>query len=154
MTIKINKTINARNFELVIPAPLKRQKRYIAALLSNDKSLETAPSKPLNLPCKQTTLLSFLEINRHSQLRGYNRTFIERRFRRAVEKTNRLNKTEAMNLRLIVEPLITHSYRQMSKCETHYRCLITYNEIDSAIFDMTIADYERLEFINSLKESA
>ncbi|MDB9982743.1 hypothetical protein OAE55_06955 [Gammaproteobacteria bacterium] len=142
-------------FELVTKVPYERRQQYINAIFSGKvSSLDTAPSKKLNLPTKQVTLESFFEINKNSQLQSYNRTFIPRRFRRAVEKANRVNKTEAMSLCLVVEPLMTHNYRQMSECETHYRCKITYSEFGAALFDMTIADYEKLELVEESKKSA
>ena len=147
--------IQNAKFELVTEVPYERQQQYINAILSGKaSSLDTKPSKVLNLPLKQVTLESFLEINKNSQLHSYNRTFIPHRFRRAVEKANKVNKTKAMSLWLIVEPVITHNYRQMSECETHYRCLITYSEFDAVLFDMTVSDYEKLENIDATEETA
>jgi len=147
--------IQNEKFELVTKVPSERLKRFQSAVLSrNEHTLETAPSVRLKLPVKQVTLESFFAINKNSQLRNYNRTFIPHRFRRAVEKANKVSKTKAIKLRLVVKPLITHNYRQMSECETHYRCLIIYSEFDAALFDMTIEDYEKLELIEELQKSA
>ena len=147
--------IQNEKFELVTKVPSKRLKRFQNAVLSrNEHTLETAPSVRLNLPLKQVSLESFLAINEHSQLRNYNRTVIPRLFSRAVEKANKVSKTEAIKLRLFVKPLITHNYRQMSECETHYRCLIVYSEFDAALFDMTVSDYEKLDLIDELQKSA
>jgi hypothetical protein len=86
----------------------------------------------------------FLEANDNSTRKSFNRTFYKDQFVKEVARKNQIPFTEAMNMILLCDPLITNHYRSMSECENHYRCEIQYSPYDSAMFDMTISDYERL----------
>jgi len=106
--------------------------------------LESKQSEPLSLPTIALSMKDFLEANDNSTRKSFNRTFYKDQFVKEVARKNQIPITEAMNMILLCDPLITHHYRSMSECETHYRCEIQYSPYDSAMFDMTISDYERL----------
>ncbi len=118
---------------------------YIKAVLTNTAHLlESKQSEPLSLPMIAVSMKDFLEANDNSTRMSFNRTFYKDLFVKEVARKNQISISEAMNLKLICNPLMTHHYRSMSECETHYRCEVAYSAIDSALFDMTISDYERL----------
>ncbi len=133
-----------QSFERQIEPSTERVQRYLSAVMNNTAHLlETAPSKLLDLPIKTITLEKFLQVNDASVAKSFNRTFYKYAFVQEVGRANNVSQEEAMNLTLIVQPLMTHSYRQMTECETHFRCSIQYSPSHEAIFDMTIDDYER-----------
>jgi len=133
-----------QSFKRDIEPPRERVQRYLSALMNNTAHLlETAPSKELALEPKQISLAKFLRVNDASCSKSFNRTFDNDLFIQEVARENDVTEEEAMNLKLVVLPLMTHSYRQMSECEMHYRCQIQYSVNRSAIFDMTVKDYEK-----------
>ena len=133
-----------QSFKRDIKPPRERVQKYISALMNNTAHLlETAPPENLALEPKQISLAKFLRVNDASCSKSFNRTFYSDLFVQEVARQNDVTEEEAMNLKLIVRPLMTHSYRQMSQCEMHYRCQIQYSIDRSAIFDMTVQDYEK-----------
>jgi len=147
--------IQNAKFEDVKPVSVERQQQYAEAHMAGKAHLlESSPSVKLNLPMKKVSLKEFLAINKRSKKKQFNRTFIESKFLKAVKKANKIRRHELLNLSLLVEAVMTHNYRQMQQCETHYRCVVTYSEKDCAIFDMSIEDYEALDAIAGQKLAA
>lgn len=143
MVISTDDIQKAQSFERQIEPSTERVQRYLSAVMNNTTHLlETAPSKLIALPMKTITLEKFLQVNDASVSKSFNRTFYHDAFVQEVARTNKVSEEEAMNLNLLVQPLMTHSYRQMTECETHLRCSIQYSPSHEATFDMTIDDYE------------
>jgi len=134
-----------KSFKRVQNVSNKKRSAYVSAVLSNTAHLlESKQSKPLSLPSIAVSMKDFLEVNDNSTRMSFNRTFYKALFVKEVARKNQISISEAMNLKLICTPLMTHHYRSMSECKTHYRCSVVYSAKDSALFDMTISDYERL----------
>jgi hypothetical protein len=108
------------------------------------------PSEPLNLPEIEMPLKELLLINLNSLKHYYNKIVCEQYALNTVAQKNQLtNLSDALLCSVIVKPLMTHSYRMMTECETHYRCAVFLSNYEAApliLIDMTITDYELAYF--------
>lgn len=151
-TIKIpleNIDFSANSFERMPKVSKEKLDTWKNAFLNNTAHLlDTKPCKPLCLPTIAVCMKDFLEANDNSTQKSFNRTFYKDLFIKEVAQKNNLSTSEVMNFILLCTPVLTHSYRSMSECETHYRCNIRYSDSKIVSFDMTIDDYEKLFLID------
>ena len=114
------------------------------------KDFNEIPSEPLNLSEIEMPLQELLLINLNSLKHYYNKIVCEQYALNIVAQENQLtNLSDALLCNVTVKPLMTHSYRMMTECETHYRCAVFLSNCEEApliLIDMTTIDYERAYF--------
>jgi len=102
------------------------------------------PCERVNLHEVEVTLRDFLTINLNSLKHYFNKIVCEQFAVNTVVEEHQVSITDAMNCAVTIKPLMTHSYRMMTECETHLRCAVYFTKSREmpVLLDMTINDYE------------